>query len=448
MNTSLSVSLNNAVNKIISNNIPNLYRLKVTLSSISDSKNVVELMYIENLHIFQDFINSYADRIELTFEVPPEHYLTIMDMSQNLKCNIVMYNIDREHPDLQLTSVIAKLEYRAVIKDKSDLLKKYSYGALIKTDNNVGFEQQYSTRIPMSLQLLDQRVYEMRKVKLNYIGRATNMLENLYFLADNFNADSVYIVTPDNTKTYTNLILPPMLGITNVFNYLQNDEGKGVYNKGISYYYTNGVLYIYPPYEMNPSSPNMVNIYKVQENMFIGLDSYHKIEKARVGNDIHILSNTASVDKNLIDEGLENDGTAYYLQKAHVLVDAWRNIVEKPGGRRYSVNENVDLVSFNTDKGMISNAFQPNFYLSPENNFTYLSNIAKNNRVAINLGWIHAIPFTFKPGWKLIYNYDENANYVTKTGVCDGVVYTFSKVGRLTEQIYACNANMAISVAI
>ena len=227
------------------------------------------------------------------------------------------------------------------------------------------------------------------------------------------------------------------MDISNIFKFLQIHDGYGIYERGFSFYYTRDTLYIYPDYDTSPHSPLTVNLYKIPDNMFTGTMGYHIYKN---GNP-HIVINTPVQDHELSDELLENIGSAYLIQKGEKLIDQIRTPME---GDMYTVHEdNTHIIFLDTNKGIVDKVYQPDFNFSYDNEYVYKSMLAANEVVEMSFQWRHAVPFTFKPGWKVNYHYDgDDGVYQMRTGVCTSAAYSLKKAEKLTKQLYALIANI------
>jgi len=183
----------------------------------------------------------------------------------------------------------------------------------------------------------------------------------------------------------------------------------------------------------------MVHVFKVPESMFLGAPGFHITDKA----DTKLISNTASDDKDLIDEGFENIGNHFFVQPIDTVLEAWR----VPADNKFTIAENtLNSLFFGVDKGMTSDMYT-SVYRASENMHKFKSELMSNYSTLVALGWQHAVPFTFKPGHRVLYHHDgANGEYKKASGVCNSVVYSITKTSGLETFIYTCSATIQLAV--
>jgi hypothetical protein len=431
----LNSIMSKAVAKILKNEDHMFLKVEAGITSIYKDGFKLNIRKFISLNIVQDFINNYSDFIEILFELTPTEYIELVEHYKELLCNVRLIKYDPKH--VTKLDILAEVSGRFILVDKEDLFKKFPLAAMIETEKGGTFESHRSATVEIKAQIIDPVVYEMRKVRFNDILRDVKMTDVLHYIADKLGVQKTSIVPSDNNKEYANLVIPPMRDVSNIFNYLQNGDGKGVYNKGITHYFTNDVLYVYPPYETNPAlSPTVNHIYHVKPNMFEGLESYHILD----GDNVHILNNKTADTKDMSEESYENIGTAFILQKSERMLDFWREMKEK---RSFNIGiDNVVLLTNHSKKGMTDDIYNAKFNVSNENVFIYRTELLKNELTIMNTEWQHAIPYTFKPGWKLYYHYEGDGTYNVRTGTCVTAVYTIQRTARDDDWIFSSSANL------
>lgn len=435
----LSAAMEKSVSEIMTAAVSNFLQIECVLSSPTNPKLVINVRYINHLDIVQDFISNYTDNIELDIELTPAEYFDAIDNYQDLKCTLHFYNINK------VTSIrigrVLSFDSRFIFKNKQDLMKQYSRASLIRKEGEPLLEKHISTRIPITAQLMDPVIYNVRRTQMNFIARDVTMSDTLHLLTELVGLKKIYLVPPDNKTKYTNMILPPMLSVAEAFGYLQKDLGKGVYYKGFNYYFTNGIMYIYPLYEINPPSPNTVHIYRIGKDLWMGADSYHIYK----GKDLHFVSNMEAIDKDSIELNLENYGSAFLIQNGKQVPDNWTYVDTK--SKLQIAKNGIKTVQLNTKAGSVTDSYIPKFKFSSDNDYVHTSELASNNVVLMQAGWANAVPFALNPGWKIVWHYDDKDTYMTKTGTCLSVVYTIRQANRMTERNYICSANIRLQLA-
>ena len=125
------------------------------------------------------------------------------------------------------------------------------------------------------------------------------------------------IVPPDNTKRYKNMILPALIGIEDVFVYLQESEGyDGVYSTGLNYYVQNNILYIYP--KLKPiKGRQLAKFYNVGPKVFPSAKRLFTF----TGNDLEVALIDPIRIVDMSQSSIENIGTWYNISKPKKVVD-------------------------------------------------------------------------------------------------------------------------------
>ena len=445
----LSKQFKQEIDDILGSAEPGTLVIHCSFKSRSNPTFFLEVRIIEEMHIRQDFVSEYCDITTLALRLKPEEYMELYDNSQGLFCNVQLYKSSAESQQKgdpigtisdigthKKSSPINLGPKMVIIKDRHDLRRKYSPGLLVPTENQSESEHHQANSIYTELELIDQEAYYARKVKFNSILRDVTIEDTLLLVAKMLGFDKAYIYPPDNKKKYTNLVIPPMLGVNSIFKYLQEARPFGIYNEGLAYYITNGSIFIYPAYKTDIKSPYTMNIYNLGENQYIGLEGYH-ITK---GLDYFIVSNTGSDVKSLLYEHLENHGSSYLLHDNDYILD--RFIVAKE--REFDISKNsIVNVSLATVEGMVKDAYTPTF-VAKGNVFSSRSMLAVANTSLVAIGWTHAVPYSCRPGTKFNFICDTEKGPKVYTGQCAKIIYSIYPVNAVGKKLYTCSSNMKL----
>lgn len=435
----LSAALQEKVDTIIDNAGKQLFSMGLQLIS-SNSNNVnLEVEIIDEMQIDQLFTNNFTDSIEVTIKLPPADYMNLVNNNKDLIAALTFTYIDPDTYDELYDKAPLCYRFKCVLKNPVDLTKKYHLSEILPDEEgSMEYEGHHSMRIETILQLIDDNIYVVRKAQVNFMLGNTTVDNVITYAANMFNITKMYMEDIDNTVVREHYIVSPPKDFSTLFDYIQ--ETYGVYNKGLEYYYTNGTLFVYPPYEVNPDRPTTINIYNVPYGRYGGLKGYHVYE----GKDIHIVSNSEVETKNLNEIGIENDGNSTMYARADTMIDDFREVTNSNGTQ---IKENniisSDLLS---SKSMVSDTIVPKYNAPTTNIYAQTSALFKNDATLIMLGWVHAIPFSIEPGQKVLYHFDDDGQYNYKTGRCEKVVYSIDKVDRGKEQLYTCSATMLIRI--
>jgi len=437
----ISAAMNAAVQKVLARTAYTEFVIELKLICSSDPGWSFKPFFLERVTIAQDPIHSYADRISVKFECSPAEYMQLFQRQQELRAVLIIKYVDAQTEQYVFDPEPDLRKYIAFIKNPQDLYKTYATGQFQPTERSVPTEQHQAQRVPVELDLIEEPVYNLRHVKftglfgdasinslLLYISK---MVQELPRSVSN-GITAVHLVPADNTHTYNNLQLSSQ-DFASVFLYLQ--ETYGVYMKGIEYYISNGVLYIYPPYENKPIIKDTIKIYNVAANRYVGLKSYHKRLDA---NTIEIVAAGKTETRDIAGEGAENIGTGITFTRASQLIDNY--VTMTADGPVMGRNNTVSLVN-KVNRAMRRGANNSIHAQTTDNICLAASKLAMWNATVVSFAWPQAIPMSLIPGSHVLYNYDDNNVFRTKHGILESTIYTIlpkTRTGLGT--IYNCSA--------
>jgi len=269
--------------------------------------------------------------------------------------------------------------------------------------------------------LFDEKAYNLRQPELNFILKQATVSDAIATGLGAFKFENVNITPYDNTTNLEQLTIPPTQSIETLFPYIQ--ERYGIYDKGLAYYYTNGVFHMWKPFDPEPDYPNTVHIYKIPEGMWDGASGYHSTQNG----DIRIICTSASELKDLSEEGTENDGNAVSMIQADTVIDLSRE-VKKDGSVTLNKQNTINVKTSN-DTTATKDLTVTKYSNGPTNNI-YLesSRIAANQLTTLSCEWIHSEPFLIQPGHKLVYHFDDKMAYTTMPGQIHHVTHKLSPI--------------------
>ena len=453
---------------------------------------------VNKLVIEQNFNQAYVDNISLVLTLTPIQLITILDNYRGLDCTILLKPREIEAEFIDNSTLIMDKTYKVVIKDK-ELRKRLSKKAIIpdskKDETNEHKEQMFDN---VEFQLITETDYLLRKKQFNFIARDNTVKDVILFMAQSCNVKKVCITEPDNTSVYKNLIIPPQHTFASALEFLQ--DYYGIYNKGLSYYFTNDVLYVYPAFETKPTTPESAHLYYAGENAVQGSKIFH----AWSDDVCHIVISTQPVLKELIDGGIENYGNALTFQHADRIIDLESTIGEGQGSQNARMGlGKIDLKEPNTsvfsfgksDSGISDDVYSNRFKFDSSNQYKFKSEMYGFRRTIIATKWQNAVPFLFTPGFLIHWHYDgedtarrkqeddstkvtgmnkivdfaksavntildnhqqenippeysDSSEYMTRDGICESVTYTITPAGSRTSKrgFFACSASVTLSV--
>jgi len=443
---------------------------------VNDEPFELSPMFVNRLVIEQDFENQYTNHIDLNVSVLINDLLTLYDGYQDLKCDLTLRYVHPTTAEVKDEPVCVLPNYKVLFKDKEDLRKKMPKKSLIPDDEGEYSVEQQGSYMDVSFQLIEDVVYKTRIKEFSFQMPDSTVKDAILYIATISGISSVMFVEPDNTTPIENLVVPPMHTFKSALEHIQ--LAYGVYYKGLGYYYDEGVLYVYPKYETVPSVPppgcelgNVNNVYFIGAEKFPGMEINHAVDREE---SVHVVLNHNVNNTDMVDMGIENFGTGIMLAHAERMIDQWRSVLEpgdKEGCARIGLNKINVLRTPNVVLTALSECERKKIGIDPSvsiikyafndgNNYHKLTPMNSYKRTLMTTTWDNAVPFTFKPGFKIMWHYDDenpeardpedrvseqSSMYNTKPGVVNSVTYIFqlgSRVG--TTNIFRCTANMSV----
>ena len=468
---------------------------------------------INGFRIQQDFDENYLNHYEVNVMLQVDQYLLLFYNYKDLRCNVTLYSMDINSDKIYgITDEGEPLLYienaYCIFKDKVDILKKNPRSSIIpeKGRENPNQHEQFLDNI--SFQIIPEEDYLFRIQECNAIFTRSTVKEAIWGMAKVADCvDAIMMIEPDNKTVYDNLVIPPILSFHEALQFLQ--DHYGVYSKGLGFFFQRKTLYVYPKFETNPILPKdkselnqwergetkvasrsvsstssvrgeitlnvlgdggMTHIYMVGDNNYVGMQCYHGFED----NTIHIVSNSQATFQDLADVGLENVGYGYIIHHTNRDIDAERTVLEADNATnaRYgfwpiNIHEtpnNAYLVQDqqNTEIGITSTKANLVYEDSMSNPFKIQSNLYMYRRSLASFTWNAAVPFTFRPGYRICYHYDgedeterdlsdrtsDNIKYMTKSGVVISVDYKFTLAKTGNRISYFCQGDVIASLEV
>lgn len=437
-------------------------------SAITGQDYSFEPYVVNKFVIEQQFSRNYTDYISAVLTLTPVQLLILLDNYRDLNCTVILKECIPKLDYVDHTNIVYENTFKVILKDK-EIKKRLPKKALL-SDNAMDRNIEHSSQLfdNIEVQLVPDTEYILRKKKFNFIMRDATVKDVILYLAKSCEINKVCLTEPDNTKVYQNLIIPPQQTFSTCMELLQ--EYYGIYNKGLSYYYTNGILYIYPAYETSPTSKEGVHFYYAGQDAIAGAELYHAYSE---DNMLHVVITSTPTIKDLADSGIENFGNTIMYQHSDRIIDLYSSIGEGIGGNnsRMGLGE-IDLKEPNTsifslkdtDFGISKDAYNIVFDHTA-NPYASTSDIYSYMRMMIGVQWQNAWPDSLKPGYLIHYHYDgediyrrtddesqeyaDNAEYMTRDGICEEVTYTIQPIqgSKLSNrQNYSCVASIILSV--
>lgn len=432
--------------------------IQIYSSENPDSSHRVKPLFIKNYTIKQLFNLQYTDEITISLETTPQEFFKIYQNRQNLWCSLVAYPLVENTRDIDYstrtteaseTQGTISLEsnggwvhtYRALLINIADITKQFNINQIQATKENNITDNIQSQTIRYSLQLIQEDIYDIRTKAFQLSLKNVTVKQAIYAAANTLGISNINIVEPDNTQKYEHITFPPMQTLESFIPMLQ--KYPGVYKEGCEYYYTDKTLYVYPGYktDLYREKDPIVNIYKVPTDMFPGLFGYAYRDS---NNDVHIVSDTDTEVNDKANVSLENVGNSVITLNAESTLDISRKVNGKIGNFNNDIIMSINMTNVG---GYTKSKYKTTYIQGSSNPFLMASDMIKDNKIEVTLGWHNPIPYLVLPGQRCIYHYEDQEGYKTRTGIIDSIVYSYEVNSRTSVYIYRGTAVLTLRLA-
>lgn len=435
----MSVQLKEAVNKIIPNVEHGALHMEAYLVDPTQLINV-RLNMIEELVLQQNFEDNYSDIYLMTFKVRVQEYQLIVNNYSDLKVSIVIRKKNLLSGEINPEEPITR-EYKiALASDTIDIEKKMSAGALQPSETN-GWqtEDQAALLLPITLQLIEPELFDIRKIGINDILTNVTIEDVIKHTIALFGIQKYSMVKPDNQRVYRNFIIPPIKYFADLFNYLQ--EHYGIYSKGCGYYYTGGVCYIYPKYERDlDAKRKTLHVYKVPEHTYGGLNGYSEYRDPKT---IHSITPHPVTLRKITESSVENRGVAF----AYLPGDDYIDGMEHDSSKTTIRDDNARVENFEVSGRAQEKSYRLEYKGVSFNPYKYTEDYARDDTEMASITIDYAMPFMIQPGHRVIFHYDAKSQYKTQRGIVLAASYRYvSTLHSNRDRVLLGAAQLAISL--
>jgi hypothetical protein len=437
-NQNISTAMSDAVEAVLQNSSITDFTIDVVITNMNNQSFNFTPLWLDKIAINQAYADAFADEIFLEFTCAPTEYIALYNATQGLMVSLRFVYMDPESGQRVYTPTPVARTYKAMLMDPKDILKQYTTGALMPTTNMPETEQHLSARIPTKLWCIESDVYSIRQQQFHGTFSQAKIGDVITYIASQYSIKQIYLVTPDDTMAWDHIIIPPSQNFDEIFDYLHFTYG--VYMKGIDWYYTNGILYVYPAYENNPSIKYTADIYNAPSGNYAGVMSYHQSNTA--SNNIGIVSTTPVQTTDVSRPSAEESGTSFSFMRAATLIDG---AFTTNANGTFVNNNNSLTVGTQTDRAASAGANNPRYTKTTDNIYYETSKLAKNATSLIHCGWKKAVPFLLYPGHNVKYHYDQNGVFTYQQGILEGVWYEFTKSQKLGPN-YSYNGDAKLAI--
>lgn len=400
--------------------------MKVISPSLPDF--LYKPMFMESYSIIQDFGKNYSDDITVDVKISPRDYLSMHENMDDLLASVTFTYLGNNTNQKIMDPRPITRRYRVMIINPKDI-RRFVQGA----------KHRVEAELDVTLRLIDPVLYAARQRQFHGTFKNTTIDGILRYAAKSFGIKKLYIAPPDNVHVYDHIIIPPAKGFDELFTYLQ--DVYGVYFKGIHAYFTDGVLYIYPPYEHVPVFPETAHFYLGELGEHAGSFSYHQED----GDLTEIVLDGHPQIHDLTQMGSENKGTGYMMMRSNQVMDGFMTTDET--GSSFSNSGSMSLSSKDA-KPLAPGNQNVRYGATTDNAFLLLSDLAQYASEVVVATWPKAVPFLLKPGHKAKYTSDDEGTIKTAPGILDAAGYSYSRIGPIADgdSAYSCSAKVRLRV--
>ena len=446
LNNDLSDALKKEVEKIIKkiDKESTVSNITMTFTSPKFPEYKVYLCReIQTVKIEQDFVTNITDKITATLSMERDPYIGMLYMRKNMFCQLEITFFKpsevADNTQYKRKPDISK-KYKVNVVQFEDLFKKMSTEQLFpdKRRENDSDRKEFM----MTVEMMEEDVYKARKQNLYFTGRDTTMYDMMRYCVNYFGYKKAYLAKPDNTKKYSNFVIPPSRYVEDIFWYLQNGEGFGIYKDGLISYITEGAWYVYPRYG-EPVNKKPIDVYITGNNKYTGLNQNH----CQMDGKTKILSQSDLNEINWTNLGSENESTAVVAQMSDLMIDASRTLVndKKCNLERRCHTPTVvppDVMDYD-------NFIRIKHVKSHANLYKLDSDARAMQGRTLEFPWHHAIPWTFHPATIVTVYYDDKGKLEKHIGIAEKIGYLYKKdeSSRILP-LFTCEAEVTVYCSV
>lgn len=419
---------------------PNGYAFSVSLELYSSSNANFHYspIKIESMVIDQAFGPRFTDRIIVGFQIRTSDYLTLFANNTDLMAQIILTPVNRNTGQRVIGELPKITKYKAILLNPQDLAAKYNIQDLTTTRNSPAMDNILSNFLTTEVQLLETEYYEVRSKSFAGTIRDADVNATIGYIARRLGIRSHKRVPADNLNLIPAMTIPLGKDLGNIFDFIQRNYG--VYYKGIDWYYTQGMLYVYPPFEVDKiDASEVVNVYSVPVGMYGGSIGYHTNPSPHL---LHIVSNSPTSITDLSKQGAEDSGNVAIVVPSENIIDGYSTTTDEGS----AVNNLTTQVVFSKDAiPADSKSAQVTYAGITDNVFAVSSDLALKQATILTCEWYTAEPFLIYPGHSVRYHYDSETKYTTRKGIIEGVSYNFVALGSVSgTYVFTCTAKLLL----
>lgn len=376
----------------------------------------------------EDYTNSHRGSMTMELSLTPEQATLLYKSYKNLKAYVAcrMAASGTSTPVFANTYVVLFKEF----VDVEQLVSGKSAGTVDNADK--------AEKLTVELELIPDRLYLLKRKKLNCILHNVTMYDTLMAVATMFDYSEVNIAAPDNDKVYRNMIIPALSSIDDVFDFLQSSPNyHGVYSSGLGYFCYAKTLYVYPRFA-SLSTSRRANFFNASASGHDNARSSHISDKEQIN--IAITSKVDVTDNTM--RVVENLATSYSIENPDTLIDG---ITDDSNGEVAVIADNMEVIGVQHESfGATSAAFNQT-HIKTRNMLDRQSLLHSNITYQVVFEWNGAIPFILNPAMQATYLTDGDTGMTHTQGIISSVEYIFRRTTTAdTRDSFVCSSQITL----
>jgi hypothetical protein len=390
---------------------------------------------ISRFEVEQNFYGAIADTVTIDIAMTTATYMKVVEFRQNI---IAKIDIVQSSPaGKSRKDYFKSLRYNAILLNYEDP----SFHAPIKSLEHVESEESSEFKtFTVEFDLIPMSIYKVKKNKFNFILNKATMEDTILMIADILGFKEIYLVPPDNTVEYLNVVIPPLLEMQDIFDFLQDSDAYGIYDNGVSYYIYNDILYIYPMFNNLTNTPGF-NVYSVGVGSYAGSTNFFKLDP---NGDLYVMNNNKLNISTPSQANVENIGTSMIVNTPHKHIDGSGKLT---ADGLFTVDpEFITSVSIESDpSGVMGESFTQTYETTDNLNAMHTV-LSGNLYKTIGFIWPFALPFMVLPTSNVKFVYEDGSHIQTLVGWCTYAKYSFAKTQSINKDTFACKADIVLGL--
>lgn len=383
---------------------------------LPDDDEIVPIK-VQDVDIISNYHSNYTDVWMVTLSVlQGELDYQLFPNKDNLKITLFKRPVYEQGTGRKVGAPAYKKTFKAVLTTTQG-------AALENNDPQISSQNQanHQAMVDISIQCVDRAMEQMKyslvggtyldNVPADVLRAILTQTTKVKSMPMSEKPKGVDMVEPDNTALRNTIVVRQGLPLIDLPDYIQQQCG-GVYNSGLGYYYSRGIWYVYPEFNVKlfDRARRRITILNVPNNKYPELERTYRQD----GDNLVIIS-TGGVS--YVDDSNErqlNSGNGVRFANAEGFIDGF---VSLDGNKATTdrTGRNNEFKAFSRDDG-INNAPVTGQRITG-NPYAQKSLLAARNLARLMVTWENANETLITPGMGVKYRYVANGNVREVKGI-------------------------------